>query len=515
MRIHHAVTMILLLLAFPVFAQETPTPPPMAVVSINTAPPPTITGVTRVTLTLVYTGGYYLYGATLGLVPCSGSVISQNPVYLGWLSPGQQFTATYLLNVTLPVNCQSTLTLSWNYQLEQAPGAKVPVYIQVGGSGSSSITIPLVIHGEPLLSIHLGTHYLVSNLDNPINLTISNNGSGPIYNLRLSLNIQGASLSSGTGTYYVGNLEPGDNRTINIHLVPITQEPVVITINYYGIDQGGDSLSDSSIFTLPVSPASSSQVIVVSTNSSLRMGTGKLVLSIRNMNPVPIYNVTFSILSMTGLSLISNMTYSTGELLPGASWTLNIPVAIPTTSSSASITYSIVYQYPGGYPSSTTGSMSMMVLNYPDVSVISYQVAPIPVTVGSTGSISISLVNTGPVPAYNLNITAIPSPGVEFLSQRSTYMGTINPQQLSAAAFGFIANQPGNTTITLLVQYMDQFGQRYSKHYTVSITVVSNVTSTTVRPRGPSLSYPVIAVATIAAIAIALTTVLTRRVHNR
>ncbi|WP_291765778.1 hypothetical protein [Caldivirga sp. UBA161] len=43
-----------------------------------------------------------------------------------------------------------------------------------------------------------------------------------------------------------------------------------------------------------------------------------------------------------------------------------------------------------------------------------------------------------------------------------TYMGTLNPQQLSAVAFSFTVTRPMNTTITFQIQYMDQFGQQHS-----------------------------------------------------
>ncbi len=89
---------------------------------------------------------------------------------------------------------------------------------------------------------------------------------------------------------------------------------------------------------------------------------------------------------------------------------------------------------------------------------------------------SLNFVNTGPVPAYNLNITAIPGPGIKIISQSSTYMGTLNSQQLSAVAFSFSVTRVMNTTITFQIQYTDQFGQQHVQYYTVPITVVRNAT---------------------------------------
>jgi hypothetical protein len=109
-------------------------------------------------------------------------------------------------------------------------------------------------------------------------------------------------------------------------------------------------------------------------------------------------------------------------------------------------------------------------------------VAPSILTVGSTASVSITFVDTGPVPAYNLNITAIPGPGLTIVNQPSTYLGTLSSQQLSAAAFSFTVIRPMNTTVTFLITYTDQFGQVHSIYYTVPVEIVTNATQFTVPP---------------------------------
>ncbi|WP_243674677.1 hypothetical protein [Vulcanisaeta distributa] len=145
--------LITLLTLIPPLAQAqqySNTAPPFSIVSISSTPSPTITGVSKVSITLIYTGGYYLYNTEFSLTPCSGAVVSQNPVFIGWLNPGQEVTVTYLINSTLPINCQSTLTISWGgAEYETSPRAQVTTYIEVAGSGSMNINFPLVIYGSP------------------------------------------------------------------------------------------------------------------------------------------------------------------------------------------------------------------------------------------------------------------------------------------------------------------------------------------------------------------------------
>jgi hypothetical protein len=464
------------------------TPPPFTVISETAAPPLTSPGISKVTITLLYTGGTYLYNTYFNLIPCPGttipiSVVSTNPVYIGWITPGQQFTVTYLVNTTVPLNCQSTLEITWGAQYEQSPKAQIPTYIQVAGSGSTSMNFPLVIYGEPSIVAITNTTYLVGNLANPVNIVIENNGSGAIYSLQVSVAVQGASMVPGMSSVSIGTLNPGSTYTITAYLVPTTTSGVVtMTISYNGIDQLGDTVSGSYTESLSVVPASPSQVIIYPINSSLNVGIGKLVLGIRNVNPVPIYNVTFVITSANGLALAGNTTYDIAQISPGSTYYLEIPIAVPITSSSASVTYTLSYQYVNGYPESTGGTLALSVASAPSITVTGYTVAPSILTVGSTASVSITFVDTGPVPAYNLNITAIPGPGLTIVNQPSTYLGTLSSQQLSAAAFSFTVIRPMNTTVTFLITYTDQFGQVHSIYYTVPVEIVTNATHFTVPP---------------------------------
>ncbi|MGC8543284.1 MAG: COG1361 S-layer family protein, partial [Vulcanisaeta sp.] len=453
-----AVTLLLTIImgAITILAQSN-TPPPFTVVSIGASPPLTSPGVSKVTITLLYTGGTYLYGTNFYLTPCPGtatpiSVVSTNPVYVGWITPGEQVTVTYLVNTTVPLRCQSYLKITWGAQYEQSPMAQVTTYVQVAGPGSVSMDFPLVINGEPSISVATNTTYVVSNLASPVNIIISNNGSGPIYNLEVGIEAQGATLVPSSSTVVIGTLNPGRSYVLSIYVLPtIGGGSVSLTITYSGIDQGGNTVSGTYTTSMSVVPASPNQVIIYPVNSSLRVGVGELVIGIRNVNPIPIYNVTLVLTSTSGLTLMGNTTYTVGEVVPGSTYYLEIPVAVPLTSSSASITYSLSYQYVNGYPEGSGGSITLSIANEPSITMTSYQVAPSVITVGSPVSVSITFVNTGPVPAYNLNITAIPGPGLTVLSQQSTYLGTLDPQQLSAAAFSFTVTEPVNTTVTFLI----------------------------------------------------------------
>jgi hypothetical protein len=487
------VAVILLGLALTITAQSN-TPPPFSVISITATPTPTSPGVSKVSITLLYTGGTYLYGTNFQLIPCPGTtipinVISTDPVYVGWITPNQQITITYLINTTVPLNCQSTLEITWNAQYQQSPRAQEITYIQVAGSGSTSMNLPLTIYGEPIITLTTNATYVISNLANPLKLIIKNNGSGPLYNAQISVSVQGATIIPSMSSISIGTLNPGSEYVDVIYITPTGSGPISLTVTYSGIDQGGNVVSNSYMESLSVVPASPSQVIVYPVNSSLNVGFGKLILGVRNVNPVPIYNVTLVIQSTNGLALVRNATYNIPEVGPGNTYYLEIPIVVPITSNSAQLTYTLTYQYVNGYPESLGGSLTMGILNIPSILITGYTAAPSIVTVGSTTTVSITFTNTGATPAYNLNVTAIPGPGLTIISQPSTYLGILNPQQLSAAAFSFMATKPINTTVTFLITYTDQFGQMHSVYYTVPLSISRNTTLPSVTPHSAGYHY--------------------------
>ncbi len=99
-------------------------------------------------------------------------------------------------------------------------------YIQVAGSGSMNINFPLVVYGSPIITAYTKTQYLVSNLVNPVELVISNNGSGPIYDLQANVGgIEGATLAAGSNTLIIGTLNPGSNYTTTLYVLPTGSGP--------------------------------------------------------------------------------------------------------------------------------------------------------------------------------------------------------------------------------------------------------------------------------------------------
>jgi len=387
-------------------AKAQSTPPPFVILNEQATPSLTLTGVSKVTLSVEYTGGYYLYDVYFQLQPCGNFTVSPSSIYVGWVNPGQQLSLTYLINGTLPINCQATLSVSWGGESKYSQ--LTSSYVSAGGSGSTSVTFPLVIYGEPNLIINVTQGYLIYGYTNPLTITLVNNGSGPIYNMAVTIQATGAYLSPGVGSFVINDLNPGGLSTIGISLIPTSTSPMDLTITYSGITQNGNSVSGTMQVSLSVVSVSPSQVTVYPINTTLNPGLGVLVLGVRNLNPTPIYNVTIQLTSTQGLTPLANTL--TVPVIPSNGYLMfNVPVVVQLTAASASMGYVLSFQLPNGYVSSGEGT----------VTVSAYGVTN-PITILLTnstlnpglGELTIGIVNSAPTPLYNVSLILNPTGGL-------------------------------------------------------------------------------------------------------
>jgi hypothetical protein len=478
-------------------------PPPFAVVNVSASSTWGRVGVSSVSVDLLYTGGYYLYGVDLTLIPCSGSVVSSNPVHMGWLSPGQELTVTYLVNSTVPVDCESTVRISWGAQYQRYSN----YYYQVDGSGSADVPLELIIRGEPALIFMANTTNLLGNLPNPITLIVVNNGSGSVYNLRISINpVNAAAL--GNTTVYVSSLGPGSSYAVPLLVTPNVGAYLAITYSGLGEDFSGISGSYNVYFNVI---QVSGDLSVFSANTTLSSGMGRLVLGVVNPNPVPLSGASLVINGAAGLLLL-NSTVNLGKLAPGSVTYAPLIVMVPTNPGSASITYTLLFHYPNGYSSSVSGVLTLSLVGSPRLLLTNYLVAPSVVYVGNVTTVSVTFTNSGSTPAYNVNVTCLGSPGLSPLSTRSIFYGQLDPQMLNTAAFTLNATTPGNQSITIIMSYMDQFGINHEVNYVIPVSVLKAPIGTGSRGEARFGSvYPLVIVGSLALVIVILTLVLAGR----
>ncbi len=393
---------LLALVGFLKVAYAQNTPPPFVILNEQATPSLTPVGVSKLTLTVEYTGGYYLYDVYFQLQPtlsCGNYIISPSSIYVGWISPGQELTLTYLINGSLPINCQANLNVNWGGESKYSQ--LTSSYVSAGGSGSTSVTLPVVIYGEPNIVVQVNQGYLIYGLINPITLTLINNGSGPIYNMVVSIQANGAYLSPSGASTVINHLNPGESVQLMINVAPTSTTSVSLTITYSGISQSGDSVSGSSTISMNTLSVSASQVTVYPLNSTLSPGPGIIEIGVRNLNLVTLYNVTIQLISTQGLILRGNGTIIVPSIPSGGYLTFTIPVVVPLSTTTASVSYVLSFQLPNGYVSSGEGTLTLGiygVTNPLSILLLNSTISP------GLGELTLRILNSASVTLYNVSL---------------------------------------------------------------------------------------------------------------
>ncbi len=409
-------------------------------------------GVITFQIPLTYAGPYYLGGVSVGLSTCSGSVVSQNPINMGWLSPGQTVDLEFQVNSSIPLNCVGSISISWTglYKFNSSSQS----YVQKGGSGSASIKISEYAQGAPLLSASMNSTQMPLLVSTPVEIVVRNNGSGPIYNLLVQTQASGAFINgSFSDSIYRADLPPGASLSF-IELVSPTSSQAGITVTTSGVNAAGQPYSYSyqqALTITPLPPNLQSTVSLEVNETELVLGEGSPVSlvvaeaggALRNFEvsiaPINMYvngsslPVTVNIGNLSGSALIHlvltplspnaelSISYSginvAGQAVTGAGTAAFIvrqqPLAI-----SASLTPSIAY-------AGSQTRFDLVITNnstLPVSNVTITIVSSIPL-INSTYPPKLVIGKMAPGESYGLALITVPVQGAQFTVQYSYVQG--------------------------------------------------------------------------------------------
>jgi hypothetical protein len=276
----------------------------------------------------------------LSLSPQLAYISSVNPVSLTIENSGR----SPIDNVEVAVTAQGALLLNASFptilkigRLE--PSAKKSIPLQVvpqssfpsltvtlsytdcmGDKRTSSLQVPfyatagqsiLVVPDRPILS---------SGQSTSVNLKVINAGNVPISNLNLILSLQKSPLSISPTMLSVGDLKPGEARTVAISVAVPTTASSSETVSYQALYmvEGGGLVSTAGSFSLYVAQTSSVSITSVDTVPQNPQAGGNIIVAVGLINDgaFPVYGVNVSAIASQGLSpLRSTYTYI-GQLNP-------------------------------------------------------------------------------------------------------------------------------------------------------------------------------------------------------
>jgi len=101
------------------------------------------------------------------------------------------------------------------------------------------------------------------------------------------------------------------------------------------------------------------------------------------------------------------------------------------------------------------------------------------ITEGSTGTMTISISNTGPSAIKFMSMDLLPSENYEIIGEKSIYLGNLNPDDYQTGAFKIYvksgATNGGNTVpLKMLLKYRDGLNNLYSKDMTLDMRIYTS-----------------------------------------
>ncbi|MFP3044220.1 MAG: hypothetical protein RXR03_01310 [Thermocladium sp.] len=333
---------------------------------------------------------------------------------------------------------------------------------QVTGTGNTIFT---VIQEPTALSVSLSPSTVYAGNPTSFKLSVTDNSSLILNNVTVTV-ISSTPLINSTypPILTINKMMPGQVRYINLSLIPSAATQFSVQYSYVvGSSVVSGSLSMAPLVKQPP------QLVIWTNNGTLGDGDNHMVINIYNPSNLHIRNVALSINQYVGLTIMGPTTYEVGSIGPNQVINVSIPVLVPVTSQSASISYSLTYETSAG-PGSIQGNLAFSVVSPSQVVISSIIISPNPPGAGSPLTLSLTFINTGFNAIYNVNASV--SSDMTPISQQSTFYGELSPQTPTAGAFTFQANKPGRYFINLTITYMDGYGKQHevSKYITVYVT---------------------------------------------
>jgi hypothetical protein len=333
---------------------------------------------------------------------------------------------------------------------------------QVTGTGNTIFT---VIQEPTALSVSLSPSTVYAGNPTSFKLSVTDNSSLILNNVTVTV-ISSTPLINSTypPILTINKMMPGQVRYINLSLIPSAATQFSVQYSYVvGSSVVSGSLSMAPLVKQPP------QLVIWTNNGTLGDGDNHIVINIYNPSNLHIRNVALSINQYVGLTIMGPTTYEVGSIGPNQVINVSIPVLVPVTSQSASISYSLTYETSAG-PGSIQGNLAFSVVSPSQVVISSIIISPNPPGAGSPLTLSLTFINTGFNAIYNVNASV--SSDMTPISQQSTFYGELSPQTPTAGAFTFQASKPGRYFINLTITYMDGYGKQHevSKYITVYVT---------------------------------------------
>ena len=402
----------------------------------------------------------------------------------------------------LPVSGKLQVKVSWAARaITKATGG-----FELTSSEACDLTFELTIWSDPLIEVDVTPSKLVTGSSTSMAIKLRNVGGGVAKDLRVKLALSGLAVLDKPEPIVLSTaeLKPGDEFEVRLTVVPLSQSPSV-TAEVSFIDEGGNERQVSVRKLLYTT--SGGALYIVPKPSIVDAGKRhEVTLTVVSSAESELKDIKIKLAPAAGSGIIvETPLLELKELSPLSSAELKAVFLVPSSAlGPQAVNYEVVYRLPEGGIGRETGNFVINSMAAPNVKVISVDLVPREPKVNKTLTLSISLLNVGPLVAEAVNVSITAPPELEIVRRSYIFIGQLSPQSPMSVAFSFIPKRPGKYKIEYRIVYGDAYGRVYSLVKEYSIAIKETVEAKVEVEQPPWLMGVLVAAVVVVAVVIAL-----------
>jgi hypothetical protein len=425
--------------------------------------------VNELTLTVRNVGNATAYGLDL-LATLPQSLIFKDfdgRWYVGDLKPGEE--RVRVLTLIVPSTISSVI--------------QIPVTLSYADAAltSRSETRYVVLAVKPiatLLTTSIEPEQVTVGNSN-ITISVKNSGNISIYNAQAIISVQGAAFIGFDGKWRIGDLEPGEEKSITLQLAtPSSSNTIQISVAYSYTDVGGSSRSENSVIVLEVLQPTIN-IAIWAKPQNLSIGDNNVTIYIQNRGNSTIYNTMIALTIPQQITLLnSDGRVYIGDVGPGETKAFSLHMTVASGSNVVQMPVTITYTDVGGASRSENRVLSFRVAAQPTIANFEVFIEPSSVVSGVQSKLRVTVVNIASKRLDNIS-ASISSQALAFVGFDGKWLiGSLKPGEARSIDLPIYINPvqtSQNIAITVVLTYIDtSTGSSNSESYTLTIIALPN-----------------------------------------
>ncbi len=425
-------------------------------------------GPVLLSICLKHTSELFLKNVQIYVYVFNGSTITPLPITYTLVYPYQELRFNVLVNTSVEKWHLVNIKVWWEKELvaKRTISGLVPggPYSLIPSSQELNATI--YFPGEPELDVHVLPTVLSPSSTYLMDVKICNIGSGPMYNVKVSMSFIPSSAyviveNTRNLTFSIRELGPG--KCI-VDRLKVTSGPSLGLVELKLFVTYVDSIGNIGqiLRTYPLEITYSGVVQVIPEKLYLTAGRrNSAIVDICNRYGSTIEDVRLIVKSIQGGILMNSTMIYIGNISAHECRPLKLVITIPKTTEmirGVSVTYELMYKIPPDILVSKYGNIGWSIIAEPRLVITQVTTAPKHPTIGESVIISVIVENLGEAPAYNINITAAPGPGLSPVSSTYSFYPKLDSYSQLPASFTLNVTKSGTLTCAIVVRYVDPYG---------------------------------------------------------